>query len=408
MDWTSPSLLRARIERLWDSGELARLVLGSDGRSWPLRIALRAPSAKEMTEGFEAVRHWIASLESAAHWRLEWREISHRIIGRQRLPVAALIDDLDQALAICGRRRDAARLQSLARLIEAESPALLPWLTRRPLQAIEIAEEWPRLLAVVDWMVAHPRPGLFTRQIDVPGVDTKFIENRRGLLAELLDLALPAWAVSWQARGASSFARRYGLLDKPERIRLRLLDPALLSLPGTGGRLLDLSLDAGSFALLDLPVRRVFITENEINFLAFPPQRAGLAIFGAGYGWATLAQARWLQACDIRYWGDIDTHGFAILDQLRAHLPGVRSLLMDRDTLIAHQAQWGEEPAPTRIELARLTNAERALYDDLRFEHLRPKLRLEQERIRWQALEAALQDRQSGSDAPAGSEQRSQ
>jgi len=28
-----------------------------------------------------------------------------------------------------------------------------------------------------------------------------------------------------------------------------------------------------------------------------------------------------LRARRVRYWGDIDTHGFSILDQLRVHLP---------------------------------------------------------------------------------------
>ena len=31
-----------------------------------------------------------------------------------------------------------------------------------------------------------------------------------------------------------------------------------------------------------------------------------------------IADARGLHACQVLYWGDIDTHGFAILDQLRA------------------------------------------------------------------------------------------
>ncbi len=34
-----------------------------------------------------------------------------------------------------------------------------------------------------------------------------------------------------------------------------------------------------------------------------------------------LAEASWLKERDLFYWGDIDTHGFAILDQLRGHFP---------------------------------------------------------------------------------------
>ncbi|NOR71388.1 MAG: hypothetical protein GQ532_17115, partial [Methylomarinum sp.] len=33
------------------------------------------------------------------------------------------------------------------------------------------------------------------------------------------------------------------------------------------------------------------------------------------------------------YWGDLDTHGFAILSRLRHYYPQVKSILMDEKTL---------------------------------------------------------------------------
>ena len=68
-------------------------------------------------------------------------------------------------------------------------------------------------------------------------------------------------------------------------------------------------------------VQRVFITENEINGLAFPEVPDAAVIFGLGYGLERLAEVRWLRGKAIYYWGDIDTHGFAILDRLRAMFP---------------------------------------------------------------------------------------
>lgn len=130
-----------------------------------------------------------------------------------------------------------------------------------------------------------------------------------------------------------------------------------------------------------LPARRVFITENETNFLAFPPAADAMVVFGAGYGWEALARAQWLHRCQLHYWGDIDTHGFAILDQLRGYFPGAASFLMDRATLLAHRLHWGEEPDPERHDLARLTPEETAVYDDLRFDRHQPRLRLEQARV---------------------------
>jgi hypothetical protein len=121
------------------------------------------------------------------------------------------------------------------------------------------------------------------------------------------------------------------------------------------------------------------------NFLAFPAVAESIVVFGAGYGWEALARAEWLHRCQLHYWGDIDTHGFAILDQLRGYFPGAVSFLMDRETLLAHRPHWGEEPDPARHDLSRLTTEEAAVYDDLRLDRHQPKLRLEQERVgyRW-------------------------
>ena len=95
-----------------------------------------------------------------------------------------------------------------------------------------------------------------------------------------------------------------------------------------------------------------------------------------------LAKADWLAACALYYWGDIDTHGFAILDQLRAHHPHAKSFLMDRQTLLAHRPQWIDEPQPTLRDLPCLSPEESALYDDLRWLRLADRpVRLEQERI---------------------------
>jgi hypothetical protein len=117
------------------------------------------------------------------------------------------------------------------------------------------------------------------------------------------------------------------------------------------------------------------------NFLAFPAVARAIVVFGAGYGWEPLAQADWLRRCDLHYWGDIDTHGFAILAQLRSRLPHAASFLMDRETLLAHRSHWGVEPGPVRHDLAGMTTEEAGVYDDLRFDRLQTGLRLEQERI---------------------------
>ena len=381
--WTTPEDLRRQVRRLWDRGiVLASLVTGET--PFPRRLVLRRPGSTELRDRFDEVRAWVAALRSMPHVRLTMRETHHRVSGTNSLPHEAWVDTFEDAVALIRKQPELNEFRRLVDWTRARQPTLLAWMAKRPLRALELADDWPRLLDVVGWLQDHPRPGVYLRQMDVPGVHSKFVEAHRGVLGELLDRALPPESIDAGApAGATGFVRRYGFREKPERIRFRVLDPAHALLPAAGEAApeQDVTLDAASFAALDAGVSRVFITENEINFLAFPRVQEGMVIFGAGYGFETLGRAHWLRRCRLHYWGDIDTHGFAILDALRARFDHAESFLMDRDTLMAFESLWGTEDRPIDRGLPRLTAEERALYDDLRDHRIGRNLRLEQERI---------------------------
>lgn len=385
--WTSPEDLRSQLQRLWERG---RLLISDDATpDFPLRLPLRGPNAGDLAKRYEHSRDWVrqwAQLEANSRITLQWREINSRQIGRNQLPAAALFESRDQALAWIGKRQLGRDFDQLRVEILQSFPALGGWLERRPLQALQLKEDWPRLMAVLKWLGAHPRPGIYMRQLELPGVDTKFMEAHKKVLAELLDQLLAPAQIDDSARGASGFEARYGFRAKPAQIRFRLLDPALY-LHG----LSDLQVPVEDFARLALSAGRVFITENDINGLAFPDTPGALVIFGLGYGLDKLKSAGWLADTAIHYWGDIDSHGFAMLDQLRCYFPHAGSLLMDRATLLAHEPLWGHEPKPIRKPLPRLKPDEQALYQDLCMDRLAPSLRLEQERIGFAHLLKALQ-----------------
>jgi len=381
--WSTPADIAAAVRKLWDSGAL--LAARLDGAAlFPYELRLRQPAPAEMGEQFEAVRAWIAGLlgdsrERKGHgYDLAWRDINHRQLGRNSIPAAAVIPSEADALRMIGRGAEARRFDALAATTLAAFPALRPWIRAHPLALVENGDSWPQVLAVLDWFVRYPRPGLYVRQLDIAGVDSKFIEARRGLLSELLDQVLPPESVTAGAIGVKQFEARYGLLNKPPMIRFRMLDPAHFI-----GGLSDLTVPVAQFASLQSRVERVFVTENEVNALAFPLVRSGMVVFGGGYGIDRLAQAAWLRERELLYWGDIDTHGFAILDRLRANMPHARSILMDEATLHAHRHVWGVEDIDKRFtgELTRLTDTEHRLFAALRNDTVGSRLRLEQERI---------------------------
>jgi hypothetical protein len=388
VSWTTSADLRAQVQKLWDRGILLSSLMG-DEELFPLRLTLKRPDSRQLSESFSDVRNWIAQLSgSAKHYRIVWRTLNHRVLGANEIPAELWIDSFRDALAFIGKVRDAERFADLVSLTRETKPELIPWLRKRPLLTLELAESWPKLLEIVAWLQMHPRPHIYLRQIDLPGVHSKFIETHRGVLGELFDLALPQEQIDPAAAGTSGFCRRYGFRDKPLRVRFRILDPELALLPVNADQ--DITLTEAAFAGLYLAVATVFITENEINFLAFPPVARSMVIFGAGYGFENLAAAHWLHERKLYYWGDIDTHGFAILNQLRRFFPEAVSLLMDKETLLAHRTLWSVEPSPETVELTRLTGKEMALYDDLRSGSLGERVRLEQERIGFEWLVDAL------------------
>jgi hypothetical protein len=223
-------------------------------------------------------------------------------------------------------------------------------------------------------------------------VDTKFIEQHRGVLASLLDLQLDPARVDLDVP-RPDFTGRYRFRRKPQYVRFRR--PAAAPGPGWGDSSGDLtfteiSLRADELTAAPPGITAAYVVENEITYLAFPTVDGAIVIFGGGYAVSALESLGWLADIGLNYWGDIDTHGFAILNRLRRRFPHARSMLMDRATLLAHSGQWVTEPNPTDAGLDLLDPAEDALYRDLVSHALGQSVRLEQERVRFAALEEAL------------------
>lgn len=389
--WTYAHDLKLQVQTLWDRGVLPRnLVNGA--QDLPLRLVLKSPSASEILHEFEAVRAWITSLQSLGGLRLVFRDVRHRTHGLQRIPTEVWVDSLESALDLIQKRCEGEVLEALAEIARKTFPEILPWLEKRPFEAITLQDEWTKLLGLVKWIVEHPNPRIHFRQVDIPQIHSKFIENHRNVIAELASLALQ------RPIRAHHLADDLGFLEKPARIRLRNLDPSIRLISSTT-ELSDLTLDAASFQGLSLKVSKVFILENEINFLCFPRVDGAIAIFGAGYGWSALDGAICLRETEIHYWGDIDTHGFAILNQLRSHFPKVRSFLMDQETLLAHEWAWVLEQKPARGHLPHLTFVEEQLYTALQEGVYGDRVRLEQERIAYARVMEALRLLQSPHDS---------
>jgi hypothetical protein len=382
----SPEAVREKAFRVWQSGRFLSAWLSGDPL-FPLDIPFRKVSAGEALDRFDEVRTWVNRMREGSRetrgfgYSLEFTEVNHRQLGVQRFPSRIRFEASEDFIRFLGKGKEFERFKVLTGRTMEELPALKEWLERKPMKALEHWDAWSGVLAVCRFLRDTPGPGRYIRELDIPGVDSKFIEQHKPLLRELLDIVLPPEAADPEITSLSGhgFERRYGFRYDEPLIRFRILDPECAGPWGAS----DVSVPLSQFLTLHPPCERVVITENKINGLTFPPLARSMVVFGLGYGISSLREAAWLGEKELLYWGDIDTHGFSILSRLRGYFPGVRSLLMDRETLMEFRRLWVREDDYKRCtnDLMNLSDPERGLYLDLKGNVFGENVRLEQERI---------------------------
>ncbi|GCD99641.1 Wadjet anti-phage system protein JetD domain-containing protein [Embleya hyalina] len=384
--WTTPRDLAAKLRARFDRGEF--LTMLATGQPWhPLELPIRGPGPRELVDNFAAAQTWVRLWEDTAPpaMRVEYRNVGGRLLGTNRLPASVVIDDYSHLWDLLGVRGTVRRYTDLLSHTEEFAPRVAAWMIENPRHVLAHHDIWPTLITAVIWIERHARPGTHLRHLDIPGVDTKFVETHRGVLTDILDRHLPDERIDPGAP-RSDFIGRYRFARKPEYVRIRRLGgPENLFGPFS-----EAAVRVDELATTALRVDTVYVVENEITYLAFPPVRDAIVVFGAGYAVTRLAPLGWLHDRSLLYWGDIDTHGFAILDRLRRTFPHTRSMLMDHATLLAHRTQWVVETRPIKEELPHLTKSETDVYRALTDDGLGTGVRLEQERIRFSTVEKAI------------------
>ncbi|MBL4765316.1 MAG: hypothetical protein JKX67_08585 [Colwellia sp.] len=369
------------------------------GDIFPLIINLVKPTDKQWLHHYDEVKNWLTDinqLSNVSGFSVDKQQTNYANMGKQIIPVTVTIVNIEALARYLSKWQAWQKFIASINLITTTFEQLNTWLIGLSNTQVKEIDKyqavWPKLLKVCQYFLKYPQPKCYIRQLTVTGVDTKFIEQHKSILKSLLDHLLEKEAINdtYEKLAEHGFERRFGLLYEQPQIRFRLLDPQLTyEFSGVS----DITIPLEQFQQLDLMIDRVFITENKTNGLAFPVVNNAIVIFGLGYGIQMLKSVHWLSACQIYYWGDIDTHGLAILSQLRSYFPNTKSLLMDEITLLACKEFWGQEPEHKSHKaelLANLTEKEQILYKNLKQNKWQPCLRLEQELIPFELLKQVL------------------
>ena len=224
------------------------------------------------------------------------------------------------------------------------------------------------------YFLQNPQPNLYIRQLPVE-VHTKYILENKGIIQSLLELLIPEYINGNEAR----FELRFHLKYAEPLIRIRFLDTLLSPVANAT----DISLTLSEFDKLYLHCENIFVAENIMNFLTLPYLKNTIAIWsGGGFNIGYLKNIKWIR--NFFYWGDIDAHGFQILNQFRAYFPNTIAVTMDEETLSCFKLAKGELAA--NQNLSNLTSNKLQLYNYLR----QKNIRLEQEKITQQYAEEKI------------------
>jgi hypothetical protein len=361
-------------------------LIGDTGESqWPLEVPLGLPTEQAALRQVDGVRAWVGAWQG---WQgvgtLSWCDRRWKALGVQRLPEKLALRGPEDVAMWIGESARWERAQSHYRALIARWPVLAQQLPRYFDVLADYSDaDYQRLTEMLDWIASHPYSNLYPRQLPVSGLDSKWLDGRKGLLTDLVA------AIQEDSSNDLDFYQRCGLKAPPLLVRMRVLDQSLRAHVGGMG---DITAPVDDLAGISWPVSHVFIVENLQTGLAMSDMPGAVVFMRFGYNVDVLARLPWLACARCMYWGDLDTHGFAILHRARSYIPELQSVLMDEETLLRHKALWVDEAAQhSAAELTLLTKDEQQLYRDLKQQRWGQNVRLEQERIDWTAAWNVLQ-----------------
>ncbi|GHT15370.1 hypothetical protein AGMMS4956_15160 [Bacteroidia bacterium] len=302
-------------------------------------------------------------------YTVKFQTIKKKDIGTQDIPTEISFQTETDFLKYLHKEKEVAAFRESTKIILTEFPELKDWLVKYPQKVIDNQDKWDDILKVCNYCKANPKPNLYIRELPIQ-VHTKFIENNKFIIKELLDVLISEHI----NQNKKEFEKRFNLKFAEPLVRFRILDKNIAQTYFSG--IDDLSIPVSQFEQLNLPIKRAFIVENKMNILTFPVINETIVLFGCGYGVEMLNNIQWLDNIDLFYWGDFDTDGFQILSQFRGYFPFVKSVLMDKQTF--DRFFENDIGIPTKIKtILNLTDEEQELYKLLKDNNWR----LEQEKI---------------------------
>lgn len=283
--------------------------------AWPMRIALNPPAAGPMNGSYDKARKWALSIHAFAKNNALSYEAAENWMS---IPTHIIVPDEKVSCACVGMENELKRRDAI--LAKSRKHGMSETDAWTFLFKVKDENKFPDtqidlILKAGEWARGHDTTGMTARQIPIPGVQGKILDNKTNrdlvcLIAGKDDL---------------------GLIDAASMVMIHDLDPSAkyeftCALPGRKD-------DKGQARPEKMP-KTAIVVENKATFRWFPNCPDTVVIYGEGFkADKYIPEITWLPEVEnIVYWGDMDTAGLKILAGIRQAGIKCRSILMDDES----------------------------------------------------------------------------
>lgn len=325
-------------------------------------------------------------------YKINWKIAKQtHSFGEETPPENIEFSTIDDYLQFIQKVDDFEIFKKIYHLIEGSLSILKPWVYNNPTELTSYKDKWDDIIKVCKYFLREHKQNnvLYLRQLPI-AIHTKFIEKHKRIINSILTSILPNECFDKEITNikGNNFEKKFFINYDKSQIRLRILDDKLY----IGGLVTDLSMRPEEFLKLNITCSKVFIVENQMNFLAFPNHKDSIVIWGeANKKLNVIGNSIWLKNKQIIYQGDIDTWGLKILANYRKHFPNMQSILMSQEIFEKYYNYVSTEKTPYNECPVELKETEKSLFQYL-IEQKKEKSRLEQEYIPQVELSKVLKD----------------
>ncbi|MCD6398131.1 MAG: hypothetical protein J7L71_11390, partial [Spirochaetaceae bacterium] len=136
MSFGSIKQIKLRLLRQWEKGRfLQAIALGES--LFPFEAAIKGPTAAEMVIDFDAVRVWIKDIQTGcekSRLQLVWKEINHRQLGRNAIPVKIIFYDIVELTGFLGKKTELKAFENGLAVLGNIFPDLIDWAAQYPFE----------------------------------------------------------------------------------------------------------------------------------------------------------------------------------------------------------------------------------------------------------------------------------